>query len=281
MGLSGTDAAREAADMMLLDDNFASIVAAIEEGRAVFANIRKFLTYILTSNIPELVPYLAFVLLRIPLPLTVIQMLAVDLGTNIFPALALGAEKPGADIMQQAPRQRRTPAEQRPDRPRLLLPRPAGSRRRPHRVLLRPRPGALAVRHRPGQHRSAVPERNLGLLRLHRGHPGGQRLPLPPPRRPSFGAGFTSNPMLFCAIGVELSLLAFVLYTPGATCSSPPTPLPASVWPVAIGCALAMLLLEETRKGLVRRWGRPGRCSGAGIARGRKSPGFAGNARGF
>jgi magnesium-transporting ATPase (P-type) len=106
MGLSGTDAAREAADLILLDDNFASIVAAVEEGRAVFANLRKFLTYILTSNIPELVPYLAFVLLRIPLPLTVIQMLAVDLATNIFPALALGAEKPGADIMQQAPRQR-------------------------------------------------------------------------------------------------------------------------------------------------------------------------------
>ena len=63
MGRSGTDVAREAADMVLLDDNFASIVAAIEEGRAVFANIRNFLTYILTSNVPELIPYLAFVVL--------------------------------------------------------------------------------------------------------------------------------------------------------------------------------------------------------------------------
>jgi sodium/potassium-transporting ATPase subunit alpha len=86
--------AKEAADLILLDDNFASIVAAIEEGRAVFDNIRKFLTYILTSNIPELVPYLAFVLFRIPLPLTIIQILAVDLGTDMLPALALGAEKP-------------------------------------------------------------------------------------------------------------------------------------------------------------------------------------------
>jgi hypothetical protein len=77
MGLSGTVRPRGGRHV-LLDDNFASIVAAIEEGRAVFGNIRKFLTYILTSNIPELVPYLAFVLLRIPLPLTVIQILAVD-----------------------------------------------------------------------------------------------------------------------------------------------------------------------------------------------------------
>src|SRR6185436_6290259 len=81
MGRGGTDVAREAADIILLDDNFATIVAAIEEGRNVFANIRKFLTYILTSNIPELMPYLAFVLLKIPLPLTIIQILAVDLGT--------------------------------------------------------------------------------------------------------------------------------------------------------------------------------------------------------
>lgn len=104
MGRSGTDVAREAADMILLDDNFASIVAAIEEGRAVFENIRKFLSYILTSNIPELVPYLAFVLFKIPLPLTIIQILAVDLGTDILPALGLGAEKPRAGIMQQPPR---------------------------------------------------------------------------------------------------------------------------------------------------------------------------------
>jgi sodium/potassium-transporting ATPase subunit alpha len=106
MGLSGTDVAREAADIVLLDDHFATIVNAIEEGRAVYENIRKFLTYILTSNIPELVPYLAFVLFRIPLPLTVIQILAVDLGTDMLPALALGAEKPHGDVMRRPPRPR-------------------------------------------------------------------------------------------------------------------------------------------------------------------------------
>lgn len=106
MGLSGTDVAREAADIVLLDDHFGTIVNAIEEGRAVYENIRKFITYILTSNIPELIPYLAFVLFRIPLPLTVIQILAVDLGTDMLPALALGAEKPSSDIMHHPPRPR-------------------------------------------------------------------------------------------------------------------------------------------------------------------------------
>lgn len=106
MGLSGSDVAREAADMILLDDNFASIVAAIEEGRAVYGNIRKFMTYILTSNIPEIVPYLAFVLFRIPLPLTVIQILAVDLGTDMLPALGLGVEKPHPEAMRKPPRPR-------------------------------------------------------------------------------------------------------------------------------------------------------------------------------
>lgn len=106
MGKRGTDVAREAADMVLLDDNFASIVAAVEEGRAVYANIQKFVTYIFASNVPEIVPFLAFVLFRIPLPLTVMQILAVDLGTDLVPALALGAEPPEPGIMDRPPRPR-------------------------------------------------------------------------------------------------------------------------------------------------------------------------------
>jgi len=104
MGLAGTSVAREAADIVLLDDNFASIVHAIEEGRAVFENIRNFTTYIFASNIPELIPYIGYILFGIPLPLTIMQILAVDLGTDMFPALALGAEKPSPDIMQRPPR---------------------------------------------------------------------------------------------------------------------------------------------------------------------------------
>jgi len=106
MGLAGTDVAREAADVVLLDDNFASIVAAVEEGRAVYDNIKKFTTYILTSNTPEAVPFVAFALSggRIPIALDVMHILAIDLGTDLAPALALGAEKPEPDVMQRPPR---------------------------------------------------------------------------------------------------------------------------------------------------------------------------------
>ena len=104
MGITGTDVARAASDMVLLDDNFASIVSAVEEGRAVFQNIRKFLTYVLVHNVAELVPYLAFTLFRIPLPLTPIQALAIDMGTNSLTALGLGVEEPHPQAMLLPPR---------------------------------------------------------------------------------------------------------------------------------------------------------------------------------
>ena len=104
MGLVGTSVAREAADIVLLDDNFASIIHAIEEGRAVFENIRNFITYIFASNIAELIPFIGYILFGIPLPLTIMQILAVDLGTDMLPALALGSEKPSPDIMLRPPR---------------------------------------------------------------------------------------------------------------------------------------------------------------------------------
>jgi P-type Ca2+ transporter type 2C len=104
MGLRGTDVAKEAAEMILTDDNFSSIVAAIEEGRAVFENIKKFLTYIFAHLVPEGVPFIFYVLFNIPIPISVLQVLAIDLGTEIFPALALGAEKPEPGIMELPPR---------------------------------------------------------------------------------------------------------------------------------------------------------------------------------
>ncbi len=108
MGITGTDVAKEAADMILTDDNFASIVKAVEEGRAVYSNIQKFILYIFNSNMAEAVPSAAFLFSKggIPLPLTVMQILAIDLGTDMVPALGLGVEPPEEGIMSKPPRKR-------------------------------------------------------------------------------------------------------------------------------------------------------------------------------
>lgn len=110
MGIVGTDVAKEAADVILTQDDFGSIVSAIEEGRGVYDNIRKFITYIFSSNIPEIMPFIvtaSFPL--IPLVLSVRQILAIDLGTDMFPALALGMEKPEPDVMKRPPHPRSLP----------------------------------------------------------------------------------------------------------------------------------------------------------------------------
>ena len=107
MGLRGTDVAKESAEMVLIDDNFTSIVAAIEEGRSVFENIKKFITYIFAHLVPEAVPFIFYVILKIPVPITVMQILAIDLGTETLPALALGIEKPEPGIMELAPRSKK------------------------------------------------------------------------------------------------------------------------------------------------------------------------------
>lgn len=105
MGRSGTDVARGAADLVLLDDDFASIVAGIEQGRATYLNIRRFLTYHLTDNVAELTPFVVWAMSggRFPLALGVLQILALDLGTDTVPALALGAEPPGRHVLESTP----------------------------------------------------------------------------------------------------------------------------------------------------------------------------------
>jgi magnesium-transporting ATPase (P-type) len=108
MGRSGTDVAREAADLVLLDDDFATIVAAVAEGRSTFTNIRRFLTYHLTDNVAELTPFLIWALSagRFPLALGVLQILCLDIGTDLLPALALGAEPPSDRALERGPEQR-------------------------------------------------------------------------------------------------------------------------------------------------------------------------------
>ena len=103
MGRGGTDVAREVADIVLLDDHFSTIVRAIEQGRAIYDNIRKFMTYVLTSNVPEMSPFIAMVFANVPPALNILQILAIDIGTDMLPALALGAEKAEKDVMQRKP----------------------------------------------------------------------------------------------------------------------------------------------------------------------------------
>ena len=105
MGMSGTDVAREAADLVLLDDNFATIVAAVEQGRTTFTNARRFLTYHLTDNVAELTPFVIWALSggRFPLAISVLQVLCLDIGTDVLPAVALGAEPSSPRALAQPP----------------------------------------------------------------------------------------------------------------------------------------------------------------------------------
>jgi magnesium-transporting ATPase (P-type) len=263
-GIAGTDVAKEAADLILLDDNFASIVDAIEEGRAVFDNIRKFLTYILTSNIPELVPYLAYVLFRIPLPLTIIQILAVDLGTDMLPALALGAEKPDPAVMRRPPRRRGE---------RLLS---WGLLARAYLFLgLLEAGGSMAVfwlvLHGGGWSYGEVLGKtdplylqattaclativvmqvmNLFLCRH--------------PRKSVLRTRFARNRLLWMGIAAEIATILAIVYTPLGNWLFGTAPLVAGVWLYALPFALLMLAAEEARKAWVRR-GAMSRSSGHG-----------------
>jgi Ca2+-transporting ATPase len=114
MGITGTDVTKEAAAMMLLDDNFASIVAAVEEGRGIFDNVKKYLLYLLSANIGEILLMTGASLLGLPLPLTAVQILYINLATDGLPALALAVDPPEADLMQRLPRNPRTGIFTRP-----------------------------------------------------------------------------------------------------------------------------------------------------------------------
>ncbi|KAF8788539.1 sodium/potassium-transporting ATPase subunit alpha-like isoform X1 [Argiope bruennichi] len=104
MGIAGSDVSKQAADMILLDDNFASIVTGVEEGRLIFDNLKKSIAYTLTSNIPEITPFLLFILADVPLPLGTVTILCIDLGTDLVPAISLAYEHPESDIMKRQPR---------------------------------------------------------------------------------------------------------------------------------------------------------------------------------
>ena len=254
MGIAGTDVAKEAADMVLLDDNFASIVSAIEEGRAVYENIRKFLTYILTSNVPELVPYLAYVLFRIPLPLTVIQILAVDLGTDMLPALALGAERSHRSLMRQPPRPRGQGLLNAPLLARAYLwlgLLQAAAAMLAFFFVLRgggwTYPEALGpldplyLQATTACFAAIVVAQVVNVFGCRHPRVSALRFPL------------LSNRLLLAGVAVEIILLLAIVYTPIGHAAFGTAALPANTWVLLIGLGAVFGALEELRKLVLRR----------------------------
>ena len=262
MGLAGTSVAREAADIVLLDDNFASIVHAIEEGRAVFENIRNFTTYIFASNIPELIPYIGYILFGIPLPLTIMQILAVDLGTDMFPALALGAEKPSPDIMQRPPRPKNE----------HLLTRSVLIRAYLYLGMLEAVAGMAAyfyVMYRGGWgwgeplaitstlYLQATTACLAGIIAT-------QIANVFACRSPSVSIitlGIFSNRLVLAGVATEALLAAFIIYTPIGNSLFACAPIGADVWLLLIPFALLLLITDETRKFFIKRTALPAQAS--------------------
>jgi sodium/potassium-transporting ATPase subunit alpha len=254
MGIAGTDVAKEAADMVLLDDNFATIISAIEEGRTVFENIKKFITYIFASNIPEAVPYLAYILFRIPLPLTIMQILAVDLGTDMLPALALGSEKPTPGVMQQQPRK---PTER-------LITFPLIARAYLFLGMIEAaacmfgffwvlRTGGWAWGTDIGAADPLYLQATTACLTAIIVTQMVNVFACRSLRESIFTIGWTTNRLIFPGLAVELLLQLFIVYHPWGHAVFGTAPLPLMAWLVLIPFALALLLAEETRKFAVRR----------------------------
>jgi Ca2+-transporting ATPase len=261
MGRRGSDVAKEAAVMVITDDNFASIVTAVRQGRAIYANVGKFITYIFASNVPELVPFLAAVFLGIPLPLTVMQILAVDLGTDLLPALALGAEPPEPGVMDRPPRPR---AE------RLL-----GARRLLHAYgFLGVAEAALALAAyfwtywlagwRPGRpmaaagalYRRATTMTLAGIVAAQVGNVLACRTE----RESVFRRGLAGNPAVVFGMAAEIGILVVLIGVPPLARVFGLEPPGVAEWAPLLGFPAVMVGLEEARKWIVRH--RPGREEG-------------------
>ncbi len=255
MGNSGTDVAKEAADVVLLDDNFATIVNAVEEGRAIFDNIRKFITYIFAHGTPEAIPYILFALFKIPLPLTVMQILAIDLGTETVPALALGMETPEAAIMKRPPR----PLE------KGLIDRSVLFRGYIFIGLISTIGvlcGYFYVLYNGGWKwgtdlpiddllaRQATTSTFLGIVILQVGTVFACRSF----KDSIFSLGFLSNKLLVTGVVIELLLSAVIIYSSIGNRIFGTAPVNLSVWLILIPFSIGLLLAEELRKLYVRRY---------------------------
>ena len=255
MGIMGTDVAKESADMILLDDNFASIVAAIEEGRAVYDNIRKFLSYILTSAVPELVPYLFFALFNIPLPLTIIQILAVDLGTDMLPALGLGANPPAQGIMTRPPKGRNERLLNWPLllRAYLFLGLLEASAAMTAYYLVLHNGGwawgeALGIHDTLYQQATTACLASIIIMQIV------NVFLCKTPDRTLFGSAIFSNRLILWGVTLEIILILVIIYTPWGQIIFGTAPIPLSIWLFMLPFGAAMLLLEEVRKWASIKW---------------------------
>ncbi|MFT8812494.1 cation-translocating P-type ATPase [Oenococcus sp.] len=259
MGVTGTDVAKDAADMILTDDNFASIVAAIEEGRVVYADIQKFLLYILNSNLPEAVPSVLFLLSggTIPLSLTVMQILTVDLGTDMLPALGLGAEKIEAGVMDQPPRDRHAHLLTK----NLLLKAFAwyglwGSIISTAAYFFANWtfgwPGQALVSS-GGDYRKATTMTLAGIVFFQIAAALNARTQ----RTSVFKIGVFSNYHIDFGILFEILLLLLLMYVPFLQNLFQTGPLNSNEWLLLVCIPVPMVLLEEARKALVRKYRHP------------------------
>lgn len=256
MGKIGTDVAREAADLVLLDDNFAHIVEAVEEGRAAYDNIKRFLTYHLTDNVAELAPFAVWALSggRIPLMISVLQVLALDIGTDLLPALALGAERPEPGVMDRPPRSRSARLLDR-----RVLGRAFG--------FLGPVEAAASLALVPlgaalffgwpavpvpssGMERDVLSTMVFSAIVLMQMANAFECRSTP---ASLFSIGPLSNRLLVAAVAVEaLTLLAFV-YVPPIQAALGQYPLSATQWLPVLITPWILLAAEEARKAVVRR----------------------------
>jgi calcium-translocating P-type ATPase len=254
MGKSGTDVAKEAADMVLLDDHFASIVNAIEEGRAVFQNIRKFLTYVLVHNVAELVPTLAFALFHIPLPLTPVQALAIDMGTDSLTALGLGVERGDPALMRRPPR----------PRGERLLSLAVALRAYVFLGLFEAAAVLAAFFHvldaggwaygtdlaaNDPLYRQATTASFAAIVLLQIVNVFLCRSAW----RSAFSTGLGGNPLILWGVALEAGLLGLISYTAWGNALFGTAPLPLEVWLFLLPWAAGMLAIEEARKWFVRR----------------------------
>jgi P-type Ca2+ transporter type 2C len=253
MGASGTDVAREAAVMVLLDDSFASIAKAVELGRSVYANIRKFLIYLFSHNLGELVPILVATLAGFPLvPINAMQVLAIDLGSDVLPALALGAEPPEPGIMTAPPRDRRT---------RLFS---AGLVRRFLFLGSIQAAGATALFfwhiHSAGipfdQFTSGNPVYREALTMTQATIVAGQffnSFTVRSDRLSVFRIGLLSNPTLAGAGLVGIAIMCAISYLPSLQAVFHTAPLSIMDWALVVACGALVLVADEIRKFLLRR----------------------------